>query len=461
MVVTYQDFVKHEQDRAKWIGTQIATYKRSDEYKVALDADQYERQQNVTIMNFVKMVYDITGVGVPDFTSTNNKLARNFFHRFNVQRNSYLLGNGVSFSKQQKQTKEDGTTIVVDTTKQELGKEFDSIVYRAGYKALLHGVSYTYYNDGDFYIFPMTEFLPIVDEETGKLRAGLRFWSLDWNRMPITVDLYEEEGYSRYRTKAKKFGLGALELVQERKPYKENIQHSDADGDEVIGGENYNGLLPIIPCYGNSNHQSTLIGMRPKIDAYDMIASGYANDEQDVAQIYWLINNASGMQEDDVRRFRDRLLLQHVAVVDQQNSEISAHAQDVPFNSREACLNRIENDLYRDFGALDVNTISATQKTATEIIAAYQPMDEEADDYETQITLYIKQILKLKGIEDEPIYKRNRIVNEKEETEKVLLAADYLNRETVLKKLPFISPDEVDTILMDSDIEDQDFVTEE
>ena len=128
MVVTYQDFVKHEQDRAKWIGTQIATYKRSDEYKVALDADQYERQQNVTIMNFVKMVYDITGVGVPDFTSTNNKLARNFFHRFNVQRNSYLLGNGVSFSKQQKQTKEDGTTIGVDTTKQELGKEFDSIV---------------------------------------------------------------------------------------------------------------------------------------------------------------------------------------------------------------------------------------------------------------------------------------------------------------------------------------------
>lgn len=447
MIITFQEFEQHKQDRAKWIGQAIAQYKRSDEYKTALDADQYEMQMNTTIMSFVKMVYDITGVAMPDFTATNNKLCSNFFHRFITQRNSYLLGNGVSFASKTEGTDENGETIITDKTKDTLGKEFDSAVFDAGFNALKHSVSYTFFNDGDYHVFPMTEFMPLPDADTGIIRAGMRFWSLDWNRSPITVDLYEEDGYSRYRTKEKKYGLGALELVEEKKPYKEIVQITEADGEEVIGGENY-GSLPIVPCYGCKNKISALVGMKANIDAYDLIKSGFANDETDVAQIYWLINNAAGMNEDDIRRFRDRLLLQHVAVVDTDNSSIDAHSQEVPFQSREACLNRIENDLYRDFGALDVTKIATGQsKTATEIRAAYSSLDEETDNFETQVTKYIKQILKLIGIEDEPVYKRNRICNLKEETEMVMLAANELDKRTLLTKLPFITPDEVDGIL--------------
>lgn len=455
MIITFQEFEKHEQDRAKWIGQAIAQYMHSDDYEIAKEADQYEKQQNKTIKDFVKMVYDITGVASIDFTATNNRLASNFFHRFNMQRNSYLLGNGVSFASKKEELNENGETVTVDATKEALGKEFDKTVFDAGYKALIHKVSYTFFNDGEYHVFPMTEFLPLPDAETGKIRAGLRFWSLDWQRTPITVDLYEEDGYSRYRTKPKKYGLGALELIEKKRAYKEIVQVSEADGEEVIGGDNY-GTLPIIPCYGCSNKVSTLLGMKPNIDAYDLIKSGYANDETDVAQIYWLISNAQGMEEDDVKKFRDRVLLEHVAVVDQENSNISAHMQEVPFNSREACLNRIEKDLFRDFGALDVKELSANNKTATEIRAAYQPLDEETDDFETQVTEYIKQILKLIGIEDEPIYKRNRISNQKEETEMVMLAANYLDDETIIRKLPFITPDEVSGIMVRKNNTDQD-----
>ena len=45
------------------------------------------------------------------------------------------------------------------------------------------------------------------------------------------------------------------------------------------------------------------------------------------------------------------------------------------------------------------------------------------------------------------MFDRNRIANEKEETEMVMLAANYLDDKTVLDKLPFITVDEVDTIL--------------
>ena len=52
-----------------------------------------------------------------------------------------------------------------------------------------------------------------------------------------------------------------------------------------------------------------------------------------------------------------------------------------------------------------------------------------------------------KNKKDEPIFKRNRISNQKEQTDMVLSASEYLDDETVLKKLPFISIDEVNEIL--------------
>lgn len=451
-IVTYQDFVAHQSDRAKWIGQAIAYYMRTDEYKTAQEADLYEKQLNPTIKNFVRMVYDITGVSSPDFTSTNNKIASNFFHRLNTQRCTYLLGNGISFAGKKTELQPDMTTKIIDATKEELGQDFDSIVYQTAYYALEHGCCYTYDNDGEYYVFPMTEFLPFRDEVTGKIRAGVRFWCLEWGRRPIVVDLYEEDGYSRYVSKKGKYTLGALELVEEKRPYKETLNVTDADGEEVVDGTNYSSI-PIVCLYGSKMHQSTLIGMKANIDAYDLVISGFASDLTEVAQVYWLINNAAGMREEDIKRFRDRLLLQHIAVADEDNSTITAHTQDIPYNAREACLNRIKNSLYRDFGALDVENISAASKTATEIEAAYQPMDEEADDFEYQIIQYIRQLLELRGIDDMPVFKRNKVTNQKEQTETVLLAANYLDDRTILEKLPFVSVDQIEDILSRKQVE--------
>lgn len=465
MIITFQDFEQHEADRAKWIGQAIGQYMKSDEYKLALDADEYEKQKNITINEYVRMVYDITGVGTPDFTSTNNRIASNFFHRLNTARVAYSLGNGVSFSSKEQVRKPDMTVEWKDSTKEALGNDFDDALFRTALYATEHGRCYCFFNDGEYYIFPMTEFLPLQDEVTGKIRAGMRFWSLDWKKRPIIVDLYEEDGYSRYMTAKNKYGLGALELVEPKRPYKEAVQHSEADGDEIIGGENYlvgdTPTIPIAVMYGNRAKQSTLVGMRANIDAYDLIHSGYANDLSECAQVYWIINNAAGMDEGDIARLRDRMLLQHIVVADESNSQITPYAQEIPFNSREACLNRIKNSIYRDYGIIDVDNIQSQNVTATQIRAAYQAMDEEADAFEYQVNLFIQQILALVGIEDYPVFDRNRISNELEETQMIMMAAQYLDDETLLKKLPFVTIDEVDGILARKGLESEERFGEE
>jgi hypothetical protein len=118
-------------------------------------------------------------------------------------------------------------------------------------------------------------------------------------------------------------------------------------------------------------------------------------------------------------------------------------------------LDDIRAGIYEDFGGLDVHTVAAGA-TNDHIDAAYQPMDEEADDFEYQACEFIQQILALMGIEDTPIFKRNRISNEKEQVEMVMLEANYLDDETILSKLPNITPDEVAHILARKDIEDMD-----
>ena len=74
-------------------------------------------------------------------------------------------------------------------------------------------------------------------------------------------------------------------------------------------------------------------------------------------------------------------------------------------------------------------------------------LDLKCDDFETQVTQFIEALLNLLGIKDEPTYKRNRLINMAEDTQMILSAAQYLDPETVLKHLPFLSPDELDEIM--------------
>ena len=281
---TFQDFEKASRagDKEKFISSAIAEHILSPVYQTARDADLYDKQKNRTINEYVRMLFTLTGTPVEDFTASNNKIPSNFFHRLNTQRCVYSLGNGVSFTNTEKRQNGDGTTTIVDTTKERLGPKFDSDLKDAGYKALIHGVTFCFWGEDRMYVFPVTQFVPLWDEKKGTLRAGIRFWRLAPDK-PMVVVLYEEDGYTKYETGSD--GDDVLRVVEDKKKYRTLYQTTDADdSEEVIGEENYS-ALPIVPFWGSSLHQSTLVGMREAIDSYDLIRSGFANDLSDCAQI--------------------------------------------------------------------------------------------------------------------------------------------------------------------------------
>lgn len=454
MLLTYQDFLE-EPNILDFIGKAINQHVSSEDYRTAVSADNYDKQKNETIYNYVRTIFTGTGSQVVDFTAANNRIASNFFHRLNTQRCMYSLGNGVSFSDHKEKRVVDGVEMTVDLTSEMLGNDFDTAIKNAAYKALIHGVSFGFWNFDKLYVFPLTEFVPLWDEETGALRAGIRFWQLDKDK-PLTAILYEEDGYTKFRG-GRHSGSLNFSMVQPKTSYKQNYVYSDADGIEVVSGENY-GALPIVPLWGSKLHQSTLIGMQRAIDSFDLIRSGFANDLTDCAQIYWILSNCSGMTQAELARFRDRLKIEHIAVADTENSAVTPYTQDIPYQARQAYLDGIRAGIYEDFGGLDVHTIAAGS-TNDHIDAAYQPLDENADDFEYQIIKFVQQILALMGIEDTPVFKRNRISNQMEQAQIVTMEAQWLDDETVLQKLPNITVDEIPGILQRKGLENQDRFT--
>lgn len=92
--------------------------------------------------------------------------------------------------------------------------------------------------------------------------------------------------------------------------------------------------------------------------------------------------------------------------------------------------------------------------TATAIRMGYQSQDDKCGDFEYCIRDFIGKLLALLGIEDTPSFQWNRIANQLEETQMVLMAANYLDDESILRHLPWVLPEEVDEIMQRRDEED-------
>jgi SPP1 family phage portal protein len=424
-MLTFQDLVEvnktgAEKDRIAFILSAISQHESSDLYRVAADADMYFRHMNPTIMRAEKIMYDALGRARLDPIAANHKIPCRYYYYFISQTVMYLLGNGVTFKDEK--------------TKDKLGgPQFDHILQMAAIKALNAGVSFGFLNVDHVEILPVcggpgeVSFVPIYDDENGALRAGVRYWQIDSTK-PLRATLFEEDGFTEYiRRKGED-----VTVLQEKRKYKITVGKSDASGVQILSGENWD-TLPIVPMF-NINRQSELVGGKSTLDAYDLMLSQLVNNVDEGALLYWIIQNADGMDAADDQAFIERIKTIHVAHTNDGQS-ITPQQIDVPFQASEASLERLRNQLFEDYMALDVKNIAGGAATATQIEAAYEPMNIKASMLETCVTSFVKGLLKLLGVDDDPTYQRDTIVNKNEEIQNILQAADHLSDEYVTKKL--------------------------
>ena len=416
---TFQDWLEvadqSEKQRMSFIKGLINDHKASKIYKQAKDAENYYAGQNTTIKRYERVLYTATGEAVRDLFSANHQIATRFFYREVMQTTSTLLGNGIKWT--------------TGAGEEALGADFDRKIMKAGKQAQIGGVSFGFYNNGRVEVYKITEFVPLYDEEDGALKAGVRFWQID-DQKPLRATLFELDGLTEYQ-----FDEDHPEgfIRKQKRAYIIVKQTSEAFGDEDFQFENYP-TFPVVPCWANEIKQSELTPIRATIDCYDLINSGYANNIDDANIIYWTITNAGGMSDFDLCEFLDKMRKLHAAQTD-GDQIVTPNTVDVPFAGREALLDRLEKQLYKDAMALNTYDIANGAVTATQIEAAYEPLNEKLDDFESEISDFISRLLVVAGVEDEPSYERSKLVNRTEEITTLTNAGVYLDDEYIREKI--------------------------
>lgn len=434
-IKTYQDLLNvpdRDEDRMNFVKTVMNEHKSSKLFKQAVLADEYDRKQNRTIVNYQKLLYTVSGKAIPDNWSANYKLCSGFFNRFTTQQVQFLLGNGVTWG-------EDGTA-------DKLGKDFDKKLQTIARASLRAGVAFGFFNKDHIEAFTVKEFVPLYDEENGALRSGIRWWQID-NNKPLRATLYEEDGYTEYI-----WEHGKGEVLQDKRKYILNIRGTEAEGTEIYDGQNYP-AFPIVPMFANELKQSELVGIQEQIDAYDLIKSGFCNTIDEASFIYWTINNAGGMDDVDLAQFVERLKTVHAATVEDTGATANANTIEAPHEGREALLDRLRKDLHDDYMALNIDDIKGGADTATHIKAAYEPMNSKADQFEFCVEDFIDGILTVAGIDDAPTFTRSYMVNTQEEIATLMQAANYLSDEYVTQKVLTIlgDADKTEEVLKEMD----------
>ena len=443
---TYQDLSavgENEQARIGFALAVINEHRTSPAYRTAVDAEMYYRHLNPTIMRAQKFVYDALGRAQPDIYSANHKIPCRWYFYFVTQATQFLLGNGVSFSDAD--------------TKAKLGAGFDEAVQKAAVRAMNGGVSFGFWNVDHLEVFALAggdepSFAPLYDEENGALRAGVRFWQIAPDK-PLRFTLYEEDGFTEYIRRPGE----DPEVLQEKRDYIQIAESSGASGLSIYNGGNWPGF-PIVPLF-NINSQSELVGARETLDAYDLMASALVNNVDDGNLIYWILKNCGGMDDLDDQRFIEKLRSSHVAHADgSDGSGVEPHTVEAPFEANEAALERLRAQLFEDFMALDVKNIASGAVTATQILAAYEPLNARTDLFEGQVTRFIRGILELIGVDDMPTYTRSVMVNKQEEISVLAQAAQWLSAEYVTRKVLELEGDidKAEDVLREMGAEDMD-----
>ncbi len=441
--VTYQDWLAAA-DRDRLLLTAIDRYKASRDFRGALEAGDYFRGCNSavarkTILRARKIeTRDVSGrkrirTGTEDVVG--NRIGSGFLFRFITQQNQFLLANGCILRDSE--------------TKARLGADFDHQLAALGERALIHGVSWGFWNVDHLEVLEAARdsrsgFFALVDEMTDEAMLGIQFWQITPDK-PMYIRLFEMDGVAVFKVEK-----SLLIPMMPKRPYIVTMR-SDALGDEVLSTGNYQ-RLPIIPLYANTERHSELTpAIKAKIDAYDNILSDFADNLDRANDVYWVLNNFGGTTDDIAQMLEEIQRIKAVANLSDgtgSSSTAEPHTIEVPYAARQTALDILERALYQDYMALNIDALTGGSLTNVAIRAATANLNLKADRYEWQVFRFVQQLLSLLGVTTEEIrFQRQCIANESEMVADIAAMRPDIDRRTALKLNPYIQPEEIDALL--------------
>lgn len=208
------------------------------------------------------------------------------------------------------------------------------------------------------------------------------------------------------------------------------------------------GQVPFIPFANNNLMSSDLENVKPLIDVYDKIFSGYVNDIEDIQQVIFILTNYGGenLEEflSDLKRYK---------TVDMQqsgegdHSGISTLTIDIPVAARNDLLAMTRKEIFVCGQGVDPEKEAFQSASGTALRHVYSLLELKAGLMETEFRRGFHQLIRLilaywgEGEEEVSInqsYFRSAIQNDLEQAQILSYVKDISSPETIAKSNPMV-----------------------
>lgn len=462
----------------KLIKELITEFNLSEIKKKMLEGERYFRNQNDILKKELNTytIYDQhTGNTIKKVNKnkSDEHLPHGFYPKQVNQKKNYVCGKPITITyntptmSKKSETEKNAEKKINNMIWNALGYNFEKLIKNRLKEASNKGRAWLHpdYKNGKliFRKYNSEECIPIYDNESQEFLTGfIHFYTIQdltgekpENR--IYVEYWDEREVRYYIETRVNDTTVFLEDVTRPRPechwYREIYDNAL---NNLKGIEKHSwGKVPFIEIENNEEKMTDLEPIKPLIDAYDLIDSGFVNTIEDLKEIIWLIN---GYGAEDLLALIENLKVNGVARTNDTAGKIDAKLLPIPYEARQALLKGLKELIYEFGRAVDTSNkdLIGQAPSGVSLEFLYTDLDLKADDciggltsaiYE--VLWYVLQDLKMQGKIPQEInefdfkieFNKSRIFNETEKAN-ALSNDNVLSIKSKLEKHPWC--DDVD-----------------
>lgn len=204
------------------------------------------------------------------------------------------------------------------------------------------------------------------------------------------------------------------------------------------------GDVPFVEFNNNDLGISDLDNVKPLIDVYDKVFSGFVNDIEDIQEIIFVLNNYGGT---DLNEFLKGL--KKYKTVDMQNDDeksgLSTITIDIPVEARNTLLSMTEKQIYVQGQGVNPNPENFANTSGVALKFLYTLLELKSGLMETEFRLGFAKLVRMicnhLGYRPRKInqtWTRNMITNDTETAEIAKNSVGIMSNKTVRKNHPFM-----------------------
>lgn len=261
-----------------------------------------------------------------------------------------------------------------------------------------------------------------IDEETGDHYVIYEYWT---------------------DTECQAFRRRTSDTLEEGLCYYEMFADPEGTGEMISQYRHDMGAVPFIPFQNNNVGKDDLVNIKPLIDVYDKVYSGFINDLEDIQELIFIL---TGYGSEETNGFLQQLKKYKVIKLDpEEGADAKTLSIEIPVEAREKVLEVTRKAIFEQGQGFDPQPESFGNQSGEALKFMYSLLEMKVGlmqvEFELGFAKLVRAICNFHGLECKKIiqtWTRTSIKNDTELATICQMSEGIVSRLTILKNHPLV-----------------------